>query len=221
MKKVRVIMPTLKTSDTWEEAIKRVMNYAPFDVDLQLVTDKIGWPKSINKGLEGWTGDVILIDDDCLINKDTFKDFDRYYPHAEIFGFKLLAECGAVLHAGGKLVGLSVTHYGEGDVPKYVIHVTTSLCYIKKEVIAKIGGIDENFPGYQYEDVDFNFRALRAGFRVMYVPTTAIHKTTQTKKHFGDFAKGMGENAAELGRRWMSTPEWIDFLKEFPKEVKL
>jgi len=43
----------------------------------------------------------------------------------------------------------------------------------RKEVIKKIGGFDEDFFMYA-EEVDFCFRAKKAGFRVFYTPQASI-----------------------------------------------
>ena len=46
--------------------------------------------------------------------------------------------------------------------------------FLKKEVIKKIGLLDESFFMY-YEETDWNLRAKKKGYKIYYVPTTIIY----------------------------------------------
>jgi len=64
--------------------------------------------------------------------------------------------------------------------PQEVHGVTGSSLLIKREVIERIGMLDERFFIY-YEDTDWCVRARKAGFRVLYVPKAKIwHKISIT-----------------------------------------
>ena len=61
-------------------------------------------------------------------------------------------------------------------------YVSGCVMLIKREVVEKIGYLDENFFMY-YEDTDFSLRAKRAGFELLYVPDSHIwHKVSQSTK---------------------------------------
>jgi hypothetical protein len=53
------------------------------------------------------------------------------------------------------------------DLPmQYLNFVGFVFVYIKRDVIEKIGYLDERFEGYGFEDLDYCYRARKAGFRV-------------------------------------------------------
>ena len=57
----------------------------------------------------------------------------------------------------------------------------------QKKMIKKIGLFDERFFLY-FEDTDFCFRAIKAGYNVVYYPETQIihHKGASSKKNISD-----------------------------------
>jgi GT2 family glycosyltransferase len=109
-----------------------------------------------------------------------------------IAGSLLCDADGAIQHAGGLVkppIGLT-EHVGRGsrEVHAYaavadVDYVIGAAMAIRREVVARIGGLDETFFLY-YEDVDYCARARHAGFRVVYAPTPPVvhHESATTGK---------------------------------------
>lgn len=65
-------------------------------------------------------------------------------------------------------------------LPKDVDYITGCCLLIKREVIEKIGLLDEGYFLY-YEDVDWCLRAKKAGYRVVYMPEARIwHKVSRS-----------------------------------------
>jgi GT2 family glycosyltransferase len=62
-----------------------------------------------------------------------------------------------------------------------VLAVTGACMYVKREVIERIGLLDEDYP-MAYEDVDWCLRAWNAGFEVIYFPAASlIHHESVTR----------------------------------------
>ena len=109
-------------------------------------------------------------------------------------------------YAGGRLSlsrGVSV-HYGfrepdkgQYDIAREVNFVTGCAFFIKREVIEKIGLLDETFFCYS-EDADWSLRAVKAGYKGLYVPSSRIwHKIGMATKMRGDeFSMQMGTRNA-------------------------
>lgn len=62
--------------------------------------------------------------------------------------------------------------FGRFTEEKFVAFV---FVYIKREVIHAIGYMDESFTGYGWDDVDYCFRARRAGYKVGFANELRIH----------------------------------------------
>lgn len=180
------------------------------DPRIHLILEGNSWPTAINVGLkecEPYQNDVIICDDDIILLEDTFELLEKHYDEADIFGFKLLFPDKTVQHAGGFITD-SIGHRGFGEPadaysePEEVDHVTASLMYIKRKVLDKVSTMATDYPGYQFEDVDFNIRAKKAGFKIMYLPGVAIHYESATKKQDPEFNKKLMQNYDEIKRRY-------------------
>jgi GT2 family glycosyltransferase len=77
---------------------------------------------------------------------------------------------------------------------------------IKKEVYDKIGLFDPEYNPAYFEDPDFNFRALKAGFKFAWDPNCKVthlaHQTTNFQKNFNKNAQFMKSYFA-FQRKWM------------------
>jgi GT2 family glycosyltransferase len=220
MKVVDIIIPTLKRPHAFR-CLENLV-HVPWPYKLKLVTGGKTWAEAINIGLKDTYGDVILMDDDVFINEDTFSGLDEMYNVADIFGFKLLFPDGNVQHMGGMCRDGGIWHIGyeQRDTfndPLFVCHVTTSCCYIKRKVLDKIGGMAEDIPGVQFEDVDFNFRALKAGFNIVCLPSSAIHMQTASKKFLPNFDKNMDEAFRTVMKRHLSDPTFRKLAEGYPR----
>lgn len=223
MKTVDVVIPTMGKP----HAIKSLslLRYIPWPIRLILVPEGKNWWEAVNIGFaEVGSNDVILMDDDVFLRADTFKFVDKHYDQADIFGFKLLYPDGkTVQHAGGKVKDSGIFHMGNGQPnddynhPLYCCHVTTSLTYIKNHVLRVLGGMATDYPGLQYEDVDWSFRAIKAGFKLLYTPGEAIHLETASKRMIPGYVQKFNDNYMELRKRWFSDTEFIKTLEEYPK----
>jgi len=197
---------------------------------LHLIYEGATWAQAVNIGIDESKepGDFLIMDDDVFLREETFSLVEKHYNDADIFGFKLLFPDNRIQHAGGFVDGDAVTHFGYGGRPElypdpqYVAHVTTSLVYIKRHVIDKLGGMAIDIPGVQMEDVDFSFRALKAGFRILYLPGTAIHLESATKRNiFGtDFENRIKEAHSEIVLRHLNDEPFKQILGGFPKPLE-
>lgn len=227
MKTISVVIPTLRKVHAFI-AISQ-LRHLPWPMKLHLVPEGKTWSEAVNLGLaEVGDNDVVLMDDDVFIEPTTFDLVDQYYDEADLFGFKLRHADGTIQHAGGIWQDNEIMHRGWGkqdtgqyERPLYCCHVTTSLIYIKNSVLKTIGGMAHDYPGMQFEDVDFNFRALKAGLRILYLPGPATHLESASKKSFTDFNEKMALSKAELYRRHIDGhPDFVKEISKLPQPAK-
>ncbi len=88
---------------------------------------------------------------------------------------------------GGKHVDYNkLDNYPSEESVKETDYVTGCTLLIKREVIEKIGLLEEAFFLY-YEDVDFSLRARKAGYRLVVAQGSHVwHKISQTTKKLGN-----------------------------------
>lgn len=155
----------------------------------------LGFAGGCNVGLRQARGEVMI-----LLNQDTEVQvgwlpplLDALSDHAVgVAGCKLLYPDGTIQHAGMWLEwpqGLA-HHYGHGepDSGKWneardVEAVTGAALAFRRDVMERVGLLDEGFwPGY-FEDTDFCLRVRAAGLRIRYVPqATVVHQESTSTR---------------------------------------
>jgi hypothetical protein len=91
------------------------------------------------------------------------------------------AGAGVVKALGQPLLrGLGKVDRGQYDRQEVVGFISGCCLMIKREVIEKIGLLDEDYFAF-FEDLDWNIRAQEAGYQSVYVPSSVIwHKGSNT-----------------------------------------
>lgn len=158
----------------------------------------MGFAGGNNVGMRESKGDiVILLNDDTTVVSNWVTEIVKVMlndSRVGIAGCKIYYPDGKTLqHAGGFINnhGLS-NHYGKGeldrdqfDTLKDVEYVTGAAIAIKKELIEKLGYLNENYRPIYFEETEYCFRARRIGYRVVYVPSSVVY-------HFESQLMGMG-----------------------------
>lgn len=211
--KLDIILPTLNYPhlSNFLESLK----YLPFDYELKMVSEGKNWAQAINIGLDYFknsNNDILICDDDVVFLPETFKDFESKKDIADIIGFKLLYDDNTIQHGGciiypnGHILQ-EFKHEENHELPeRFVSHCTTSLIYIKKDVINMLGHMHE-FSGEQFEDVDFSLRALSEGFTIYFLDNTAMHFESKTKSQaISGFLDKAGISYRELIMKHLYNP---------------
>ncbi|VAW32941.1 Glycosyl transferase, group 2 family protein, partial [hydrothermal vent metagenome] len=146
----------------------------------------LGFSRGINAGLRQINADVVvLLNNDVLVQPDWLAELLRPFQEDSqigIIGSKLLYPDGTIQHLGAELTfPLARSQhflYKEADVDglpavQDVPYVTGAAMAVHRSVLAQIGLLDEMFHPFYYEEVDFCYRARKAGFRVV-VATQAV-----------------------------------------------
>lgn len=159
-----------------------------------------GFGHACNIGMKNATGNLyLMLNSDTIVHKDAIDICAEYLSansNAGAAGCKTLLSDGSLDHNCKRglptpsaslyyLLGLDKKY---PDSPKYARYHATymdenklnevevlsgSFMMIKKEVIDKIGGFDEDYFMY-CEDVDLCYRITSAGYKLIYIPTASI-----------------------------------------------
>ena len=141
----------------------------------------LGYVRGNNAGIAAAPpdADVVLLNNDVEIHQDGWLDALREAAHAApdvgIVGCRLVLPDGRLLHAGtyilpdtfwGQQIGALETDVNQYARTRDVEGIVFACAYLKREVLARIGGLSERFRSY-FEDTDFCLRAKEAGFRTV------------------------------------------------------
>lgn len=186
------------------------------DIAVIRTDDDFVFAKNVNLAFENiFTSceDIILVNDDCECVENEF------FPNLAAIADKY-NNCGILspLIDGG--VGNELQAFppqgvwGKIKSPEIIIDRTVCFpcVYINRELIDKIGGLDETFIGYGFDDDDYCLRARAAGFRTM------ITSSLRIKHGSGGAELKRGSNWSVSFARFQDPKSNIEvFLKKYPQ----
>lgn len=135
--------------------------------------ENAGFIKASNQGLRIYNARyAMLLNDDTIVKEsalDKMVEFMDSHPEAGGCGPKLLNVDGTVQHQGG-ILG---KRFWLSKNPVTVDFVIGAALIVKKEVIDKIGIMDENLFFYN-DDLDWCLRIRKAGWKIYFIPSAEI-----------------------------------------------
>ena len=127
----------------------------------------LGYPKAVNMGMSAATGDIVI-----LLNNDTVMLGNNWY--------EMLTE---PFRSNPQAGITGVIKRFQGGKPWILFFCAA----IKREVINKIGLLDETFTPGCGEDIDYCIRAYNAGYDIVQTPDGALKNIDGTNKMTGGF----------------------------------
>ncbi len=167
-------------------SINYIQEYFP-QVHLVRNQENLGYAGANNVGFSHASGEYIVV-----LNPDTEADYNWLFElivpflhHPEI-GLAtpkiLLMDRPQLINTCGNEITVTGLTYCRGleessalySEKTYISAVSGAAFVIKRSVLERIGGFDNNFFIY-YEETDLSLRALLAGYKCLYVPTSIIY----------------------------------------------
>lgn len=143
----------------------------------------LGFPVAVNQGIKEARGEIIIIlNNDTIVTPHWLEYFDEHLKNFDMVGPVTNNISGPQriktnynYSEQEMLVGAQIIHeQKQGAI--YPWHRLVFFCVaIKKEVIDKIGLLDEQFSPGNFEDDDFCLRAIDAGFKLGVAEDIFIH----------------------------------------------
>lgn len=213
-----------------DETVKSILPKFP-EIRLIENSDNLGFPKAANQGILAALGDyVLLLNNDTVVTENWLERLIKIAENEK--------EIGIVGPISNEVSGLQIDRnaiYADmREMHTYAKKIAENnageilnfprvafLCtLIKKEVIEKIGGLDERFSPGNYEDDDFCLRAQIAGFKTVIAKDVFIHHYgSKSFKADGEkkYAERLEINKQKFVSKWGVTPDelWIQ-----RKEIK-
>ena len=199
--------------------------------NLKVITNKnnLGFPKAVNQGLKIATGEYIVIaNNDIIVTENWLERMLQIAKSDSLIGIVAPISnsvSGVQLDKNAEYSSIKEMHKYAEKIRKdnkgkiYEFPRAAFLCtLIKREVIEKIGGLDERFSPGNYEDDDFCLRAQLAGFKTVIAQDVFIHH--YGSKSFkadgnGKYQKLLERNRQKFIDKWGATPDdiWLQSVK--------
>jgi GT2 family glycosyltransferase len=194
-KSIKVIV----TDNAAESRVEKLVHRLRTNIDIEYVKNEVNefFSAPHNRVIKRFiNSDIILLNDDTIIKSNNWVSTlqETAYISGEIAGCggKALMPNGKLEEAGTFVFNDgSVRNIGRDDDPnkedynkkKFVSYCSWSMFYLKRDAIEKVGLLDEGLTPLYYEDTDWQYRAHREGFKIIYEPNCIyLHKGRSTTR---------------------------------------
>ncbi len=177
-----------------------------------------GYRHAVNAGiaLASQDADVVLLNNDVTITSSDWLERlrDAAYSSVEVglVGCRLIDGERRLNHAGGYVVPESMQgeliagrelDVGQFTRKRVVEYCTAAVLYVKRDVLATIGSLDDHYFSY-YEDTDFAFMAARSGFTSLFLgELTLRHEhNLSSKVNRAPLSAMIAESQGVFAARW-------------------
>ncbi len=183
-----------------------------------------GFAKAVNTGLREVpkTHDALLLNSDIEAHPHWFENLQYgayvFGEHIGVVAPKLLYPDGRIQSAGSyrntearewfdHYYRFQPSDYGPANVPNYVQAGTGACLYFKRQVMDKIGILDQDLP-FAFEEVDYCLRTWEAGYRVLYFPASVLtHHESPTRTKNKNISSMERASVVNFWKKWGA---WYD-----------
>lgn len=163
---------------------------------VKLITKKqnSGFSPTVNLGVKKAKGDlIVLFNHDVYPKKGWLKPLLPHFKNPKVFAVGCLEESlekNQVILKGRGVGSFSrgfLTH-SRGKVNKTsTLWVSGGSGIFKKSIWQKLGGLDEVYSPFYWEDIDLSYRAVKSGYKILFEPKSRVvhqhHKGSIKNQH--------------------------------------
>lgn len=151
------------------------------DVVIARNSHQLGFAGAVNIGVSQASGElIVLLNTDVVPTKGFLDPVIPHFDDDSVFGVGLLDrshEAGGVVHRGRGTArwarGLYI--HAAGDPSGHTTAwVSGGSGVFRRSVWDQLGGMDTMFSPFYWEDIDVSYRALKAGFRLVFEPNGIV-----------------------------------------------
>lgn len=183
-----------------DESIGRVKKFISENtnnkIDIRIVKNEknLGFSSTVNKGVKAARGDIVV-----LLNTDVSPAIDFLNPLLKHFDGPLMFAVGCVdkSYEKGKIVlrgrglgewkkGFLIHRRGEPN-SKNTLWVSGGSAAFRKSIWDTLGGLNELYNPFYWEDIDISYRALKSGYKIVFEPDSVVvheHEKGSIKKKY-------------------------------------
>lgn len=153
-----------------------------YDVEIFINDKNLGFSSTVNRGVKKAKGEIVI-----LLNTDVFPEKDFLNPLLEHFKDPKVFAVGCMDKSieGDRTIlrgrGLGAWKRGllvhrRGEVNKAdTLWVSGGSGAFRKTAWDRLSGLNELYDPFYYEDIDLSYRALKAGYKILFEPKSVVY----------------------------------------------
>jgi O-antigen biosynthesis protein len=187
--------------------------------------DNLGFPKGCNQGIDVATGEyILLLNNDVIVTKHWLSNMRKALDSSEKIGAVSVVSNYCSYYQSIPVAYNTLEEmqsFAEGfnvsDSTKWEdrIKLIGFCMLIKKKVVREIGYLDERFTPGNFEDDDYSFRIILAGYKLVLCKDTFIHHygSTSFKDHSSEYNQLLISNKTKFQDKWGFDPAYSTFIR--------
>lgn len=147
----------------------------------------LGFIKSVNKGVEKASEEIIILLNNDVAPKDDFMGIiNKYFENSKTFAVSFNEPNWS--YAKAYFINGFIEHFPgpKSDKPHITFWASGGSAAFSKKIWEELNGFDEIFEPFYWEDIDLSFRAWKSGYEVWWEPNAVVshnHETTISSKY--------------------------------------
>lgn len=199
---VEIIIPDDVSKDGSVEALRHFLKERNDNIPCQVLENKsgknTGFSGNVNRGVKAAHGDiVVLLNSDVVPKKDFLTSLLSHFSSKNVFSVGCMDE--SIEGNETVLRGRGVGKWEKG----FLVHKAGSLdrddtlwvsCgsgAFRKSIWDKLGGLNELYNPFYWEDIDLSYRAQKAGYTIIFERKSVVvheHSKGAIKKNYSPFS---------------------------------
>lgn len=189
-------------------------NWLSMQRDIKVIynNENFGFPIGCNQGIRAACGnDILLLNNDIIVTPNWLKNLRKC-----LYSSKNIGAVGPITNKCSNKQSINLRYDSINDMIKWCKKYNISnpskwenrsklvgFCFFfKREVINKIGLLDERFSPGNYEDDDYSLRIRRAGYKLVLCRDTFIYHYGGVSFFRYDYLKLLNMNRDKFEKKW-------------------
>ena len=152
-----------------------------YKIKVLLSEKNLGFSPTVNKGVKAASGEIIILLNTDICPEDNFlKPLLTHFKDEKVFAVGCLdksVEGGKTVLRGRGLGGWErgFLVHRRGEINKTdTLWVSGGSGAFRKTIWERLGGLNELFAPFYWEDIDISYRALKSGYKVIFEPKSIV-----------------------------------------------
>lgn len=176
--------------------------------------ENLGFPRGCNQGIEIAKGDnILLLNNDVIVTENWLSNLVN-----SLYSDERIGAVGPVTNSAAYYTAIPVEYsnlnemhnfaqnFNKPDSEKWEerLKLIGYCMLIKREVVDKIGLLDERFTPGNFEDDDYSVRIRQAGYKLLLCKDTFIHHygSVSWKENISGYGELLSENEKKFMEKW-------------------
>ena len=148
-------------------------------------SSNLGFTKPINQGVSFSKAEfLVLMNNDVSPAKDYLQSALRFFNDDKVFAVSFNEKKSSWPNVFWKDGKLQFIKGEDKTTPRYSAWASGGSAIFKRDIWNKLGGLDEIYAPWYWEDIDIGYRAWKTGFKIIWSPESLVfheHESTSQK----------------------------------------